>query len=114
MPCPELIYAGALRPGKPREEYDTPGYRRHCKQIAVSTANQLAEFAKNNIVALAVLGIEASPSCGVGGFKDDTGILIEELMMELEKRELRIPAHAINASQITADVNWLENILRRV
>ena len=114
MPCPELTYAGAKRPGKVREEYDTPGYREHCKQIAVPTANQLEEFAKNDIVAFAVLGIEDSPSCDIGDSAEETGILIEELGAEMEKRGLKILMRAINPSRIAADVEWLENILKAV
>ena len=83
MPCPELTYAGAKRLGKTREEYDTPSYRKHCRQIAASTASQLEEFGKNNIKSIAVLGIENSPSCGVSKLPDETGILMEELAAEL-------------------------------
>lgn len=113
MPCPELTYAGAKRPGKTREEYDTPSYREHCRQIAISTAIQLEEFAKNDIKAIVVLGIQHSPSCDVGD-SDETGILMEELTDELEKRRLKIPMHAINMRETAADVKWLENILRAV
>ena len=114
MPSPELANAGAKRPSKTREEYDTPDYRKHCKQIAISTADQLEEFAKNDIVALAVLGIENSPSCNVEGSAGETGILLEELIAELKKRRLEIPSRAISASKVAVDVKWLENILRIV
>lgn len=113
MPCPELTYAGAKRPGKTRDEYDTPSYRRHCKQIAISTATQLEEFAKNDIKAITVLGIKHSPSCDVGD-SDETGILMKELIDELKKRRLKILMHAINMRETAADVKWLENILRPV
>jgi len=114
MPCPELTYAGAKRPSKIREEYNTPSYRKHCKQIAISTANQLREFAKNDIKAITVLGIKNSPSCDVGDSADETGILMAELMAELEKRRLKILMHAINMHETVADVKWLENILKTV
>jgi predicted secreted protein len=113
MACPELTYAGAKRLGKTREEYDTPGYRRHCRQIAISTATQLEEFAKNNVKAIAVLGIKHSPSCDVGD-SDETGILMEELENELKRRRQKILMHAINMHETAADMKWLENVLRAV
>lgn len=114
IPCPELTYAGAKRPSRSREEYDTPNYRKHCRQIAVSTVLQLEEFAKNDIVTLAVLGIENSPSCGLGNSISETGILMEELLAELEKRSMKILIRTVKTSKIAADIKWLENILRTV
>lgn len=77
MPCPELIYAGVKRFGRTREEYDTPSYRKHCKQIAVSTANQIEQFAQNGIKTLAIVGIKDSPSCATDNFAKEAGILME-------------------------------------
>jgi len=114
MPCPELAYAGAKRLGKTREEYDTPNYRRHCRQIATSTANQIEEFAKNNIKLVTVLGIENSPSCGVDNLLSETGILMEELATELEKKGLKIPIHALNTREIRVDIEWLTKLLGTV
>ena len=112
MPCPELTYAGIKRPSKTKEEYNTPNYRKHCRKIAVSTANQLEEFAKNGVKVIAVLGIENSPSCDAGSFVNETGVFMEELTLELEERGLEILMHAINASETIIDVKWLENILK--
>ncbi|MFP3984538.1 MAG: CD3072 family TudS-related putative desulfidase [Candidatus Bathyarchaeia archaeon] len=114
MPCPELIY-GVGRPTKTKEEYDSPGYRAHSRQIALSIVNQLEEYFKNGIKPVAVLGIKNSPSCNISDSMDETGILMEELMSELKKRKLEIPIRAINTSETdTSDVKWLENILETV
>jgi predicted secreted protein len=113
MPCPELTYAGARRPSKTREEYDTPSYRTHCRRITTSIVDQLEQLAENNVKVLAILGVKGSPSCGVGASPDETGILIEELNLELGKRGLIIPLHIIDSSEIAADVEWLDRLLRR-
>ncbi len=112
MPCPELTFAGAQRPRRTREEYDAPDYRRHCRQIVASTVKQVGEFIQEGVRVLAALGIGNSPSCGVGDSVEETGILMEELLHELKKRRLDIPVHAINTSKITADMIWLEEVLR--
>jgi len=114
IPCPELTYAGAKRPGKTREEYNTPSYRSHCRQIATSTVSQLEEFVKNNIRLIVVLGIKNSPSCGIGNLPGETGILIEELEAELKNKGLKIPMHALNTREIAADIEWLMEILGMV
>ncbi len=111
MPCPELAYAGGDRPSRTKEEYDTASYRKHCRAIAVSTASQLGEFAKNGIEILVVLGVKNSPSCDVGDSSAERGILIEELARELEKRGLNVPMRSIDISVVTSDVEWLEAIL---
>ncbi len=112
MPCPELIY-GVRRPRKTNEEYDTPHYRLHCRQIALSTSDQLEEYVRNGIKIVAVLGVKNSPSCNIGSSMDETGILMEELISQLRKRGLRIPMRTINTSETdTSDAKWLENILK--
>jgi predicted secreted protein len=111
MPCPELMFAGSQRPPKTREEYDTRPYRTHCTQIALSTVDQLVEFAKNDVELLTVLGVRNSPSCDVGDTPREMGILMDELQIELEKHHLRMPMHAINASGRGLDIRRLATLL---
>jgi predicted secreted protein len=111
MPCPELMFAGSQRPPKTREEYDTLSYRTHCNQIALSTVDQLVEFAKNDVELLMVLGVRSSPSCDVGETPRELGILMDELQIELKKRNLRMPMHAINASGGGPDLRRLATLL---
>lgn len=110
-PCPELAYVGGERPSRTKEEYDTASYRKHCREIAVSTANQLEEFAKNDIEILAILGVKNSPSCDVGDSAAEKGILIEELASELEKKGLKVPMRSIDISAVASDVEWLKSVL---
>jgi len=114
MPCPELTYAKAKRPSKTREEYNTPSYRKHCTQIAISTTNQIERFVKNDAKTIVVLGVKNSPSCDISDSTKETGILMEELRVELEKAQLEIPMHAINISKIATNIKWLEDNLKTV
>jgi predicted secreted protein len=66
MPRPELVYAGLARVSQIKEKYDTPQFRKHCKQIASSMAKQVQEYLQNHMKVLAILGVEGSASCGVG------------------------------------------------
>ena len=110
MPCPELTYAGLLRPSQTKEQYDTPAFRRHCRQIASSIADQVEEYVRNGFKVLAVLGVEGSPTCGV---EANLGILIEELQSELKKRKVEVPMKGVRHKNASQDVAWLEKILTK-
>lgn len=110
MPCPELTYAGLFRPSQTREQYDIPAFRKHCRQIASSTVNQIQEYVRNGFKVLAVLGVEGSPSCGV---EADLGILMEELRSELEKRKVEAPLKDVRLAYASQDAAWLEKILTK-
>jgi predicted secreted protein len=110
MPCPELTYAGLLRQRQTREQYDTPAFRRHCRQIASSTADQVEEYVRNDFKVLAVLGVEGSPTCGV---EANLGILIEELQSELKKRKVEVPMKDVRHISAEQDAAWLEKILTK-
>ena len=110
MPCPELTYAGLLRSNQTKKQYDTPAFRGHCRQIASSTVDQVEEYVRNSFKVLAVLGLEGSPTCGVG---PDSGILIEELQPELKKRKIEVPMKSVSHKYASQDVAWLERILTR-
>ncbi len=111
MPCPELIFGGARRPARTKEEYDKPSYRRHCRQIAISIVRQAKKFTEDRVQVIAVIGMDGSPSCGVSD--SETGILIEELLSELENEEFVIPTGSINTLRIRGDIKWLEDILSK-
>ncbi|MBE0511797.1 DUF523 domain-containing protein [Candidatus Bathyarchaeota archaeon] len=114
MPCPELTYAGLLRPSQTKEQYDTPAFRRHCRQIASSTADQVEEYVRNGFKVLVILGVEDSPTCGVEetSFREaNLGILMEELQSELKKRKAEVPMKGIKRTYASEDALWLEKIL---
>jgi len=65
LPCPEATYLGMKRWGMTVEQYDTPAYRRHCREILAPVIDTLAALAADGCVIRNVLGVDGSPSCGV-------------------------------------------------
>ena len=63
MPCPEMTYMGCARWWQVRAQYDTPGYRAHCRALAHGVADMLS--GENGISELVFLGVDGSPSSGV-------------------------------------------------
>jgi len=110
MPCPELTYAGLLRPSQTKEQYGTPAFRRYCRQIASSTTDQVEEYVRNGFKVLAVLGVEGSPTCGV---EANLGILMEELKSELKKRKVEVPMKGVRQKHVSQDIAWLEKTLTK-
>jgi len=66
MPCPEMTFMGCGRWWQSRAQYDTPGYRRHCHALAGSVADILAAEGAHGAEDVVLLGIDGSPSSGVG------------------------------------------------
>ena len=109
MPCPELAFTGLNRFWAVREQLDTRAYRRHCARIAAAVAGAIeARVARGDEVVL--VGLEGSPSMGVRITSSDperggrpvwpdgapelttgSGILIEMLLAELERRGVPAP-----------------------
>jgi predicted secreted protein len=111
MPCPELAFAGARRFWASREQYDTIGFRRHCRRLASLVAAVIAQHAEagDDVV---VIGIDSSPSLGVdftssaphwagrpaigdgeydASYVRGDGIFIDELRAALAERGLPMP-----------------------
>ncbi len=75
LPCPEFTFLGLNRPSMTYEQYNTPEYRKHCREIWLSVLSQAKEYLENGYEMTGLLGIQSSPSC------DPTrGIFIEELI----------------------------------
>lgn len=110
MPCPEFTYLGPDRWWQVKSQYDTPNYRRHCRALSVSIADQVEAYAKHSYSVLGIIGMEDSPSCGIsnpgpaaewGGRPQVTlsdvpkevgmGVFMEELVAEVQRRGLEPP-----------------------
>lgn len=72
MPCPEMTFLGCSRWWQVRAQYDTPGYRRHCRAVAHSVADVLSAQGGERCADLVFLGVDGSPSSGVGITDDGT------------------------------------------
>lgn len=63
--CPETRLHGIQRLPMPKDTYDKPEIRASYAAQARDEALQLREFVRNGAEIVAVIGAEASPSCGV-------------------------------------------------
>lgn len=109
LPCPEATFSGMNRWWQGKEQYDTPGYRNHCRNLAQMFVDQMEPYLRNNDEVL-IIGLDGSPSSGVrytgsspnwGGRPESSltdykivpgmGIWIEELINEIKRRKLPMP-----------------------
>ena len=109
MPCPELGFAGLHRFWAVREQYDTLAFRRHCRRIVDGVAGAIAAHLERGDEVV-IVGVDGSPTMGVhltaseaqlGGrprwpasaeeLSAGPGILVEELLAELEARGIPAP-----------------------
>jgi len=63
-PCPELMY-GLNRPPMNKEFYDTPEYRKCCRDIIDYLIGLYEIYSESKYQILGFVGIEGSPTCGV-------------------------------------------------
>ena len=113
LPCPEATFLGMRRWGMTYEQYDTPAYRRHCREILGPVVDELAAFADVGYTIERAIGIDGSPSCGVattctgytGGEVTSIpscaktpgrGVFIEVLQAMLAENSLDVPFDAVN------------------
>jgi len=124
MPCPELSYAGILREGKTKDQYDTVMFRSHCRRTAKEIVEQIQEYAKCKIRTEIVVGVDGSPSCGVSqtskerssekvskNRRESSGILIDELRFVLEEKKIQLPFYGIKYERLPEDLEKIERLL---
>lgn len=133
LPCPEMHMYGIKRWGHVKDQFNTPIFRQQCREILISTVNQVKNYIDNGYSVLGVVGIDGSPSCGVnltcrgnwgGEFKcienykncvstlktsNEEGIFIEELKGLLSEREINIPFIALKEDDMENSVAELES-----
>lgn len=126
MPCPELSYAGILRRGQTKDQYDNAMFRRHCRKIVKEIVDQIREYARCGINTKIVIGVDGSPSCGVNETSrgnpcknmaehervKGSGILIEELRLALRKKKISIPFYGIRYERLPEDLVVMEKLLK--
>ncbi|RAK11745.1 putative secreted protein [Halanaerobium saccharolyticum] len=118
LPCPELTLYGIKRWGHVKEQFDTPYYRRHCREIFQPYLDQIIDYRAVGYEIKALIGIDGSPSCGVnktcsacwqGEVADlkpdelmslkiinEAGIFIEVIKKILKAKEIEIPLIAVD------------------
>jgi predicted secreted protein len=65
IPCPEIYLGGIFRKALPKEAYEHPKIRKAYRELAGKTAQTLGSYTKKGYRISAVLGAEASPTCGI-------------------------------------------------
>ncbi|TFH15659.1 DUF523 domain-containing protein [Candidatus Bathyarchaeota archaeon] len=65
LQCPETRLHGIERQPMPKDSYDKPHIKENYRNQAKAEVKQLKEFVKNGAEIVAVIGAEASPSCGI-------------------------------------------------
>lgn len=112
LPCPETTFSGTRRWWYVREQYDTPGFRAHCRRILEPILSQIVEYQKEGYKVV-IIGLDGSPSCGVrwsgtsknwGGppkipeeemtnypLTAKPGIFMEELVSMIGEEEIEMP-----------------------
>jgi predicted secreted protein len=114
LPCPEFTFLGNPRSPATKDDYESlSGFREHCSKLAKDSAThlkKLTEMGRNpKIVALAVAGVERSPSCGVEctprkmigktKYVEEKGIFFEALEKEMEDLDLAVPMLGLDMHQ---------------
>ena len=111
MPCPEMLYLGAMRWGQVKLQYDSPMFRRHCQRLAEEVLDQLEDYRRCGYRVPGFLLTDGSPVCGLkktpvsaedgktwGGmvwslpaqrFADDSGVFTDVLKDEAARRNLK-------------------------
>ncbi len=107
LPCPEMAISHISRLPLPKDSYDNPEIREKYRELAQTVASTLSQFTSKGYRIVAVVGAEASPTCGIsvvgrwkdpgrrGKFPEDVefvegmGVFMEELKGELERRNIR-------------------------
>ncbi|MFC4801277.1 CD3072 family TudS-related putative desulfidase [Neobacillus sp. GCM10023253] len=85
LPCPEFTFLGLDRPSMTYEQYNTPEYRKHCREILKPVLFQAEDYLKNGYEIAGILGIQSSPSC------DPTrGIFMEELTAMFAEKGIKL------------------------
>lgn len=103
LPCPEMEISHISRAPLPKDSYDHPAIRERYRELAGRIVSRLKQFAEKGYKIVAVIGAEASPTCGIsivgkwkdpekrGKFPEDVefvkgmGVFMEELRGELGK-----------------------------
>lgn len=107
--CPETKLHGIERLPMPKDSYNKPNIRENYRKQAEGEVAQLKEFVKNGAEIVAVIGAEASPSCGIHyvakwklgtepkdrkwpdtvDFVEGRGVFMEELEKKLTKAGIK-------------------------
>jgi predicted secreted protein len=138
LPCPETTVYGIKRWGHVKEQFNTPFFRKQCRLMLESLVDQVVDLSQNGYHFGAVIGIDGSPSCGVGstcssalwggevsnryGLQDKIenimtidgkGILMEELEKMLDEHGAEVPFIAVDEANPDASISRIKKFFRK-
>jgi len=114
LPCPEFAFLGNPRSPATKDDYESlPGFKEHCKRLAVDSAKQLqalVEMGRNpRVTVLAIVGLERSPSCGIESsprkvrgtvvYVKEKGLFFDALEKEIENLGLEVQMLGLDRHQ---------------
>jgi predicted secreted protein len=118
LPCPQLEFNGGLdRRLKPKNYYESNGYKKQCHKLSVDLIKQIENYLRNNYEVIGILGVEQSATCGVHQIKNGRksvpgkGILIEEIEDEMQKKNFQVPIIGVNLNNTFSSVEKIQNLL---
>jgi predicted secreted protein len=129
-PCPELGFLGMGRQGQDCASWDgsyqhesgevydqmtVPEGREYLSGLAENLVYQIKEYKKYGFKVLGVLGILASPTCGVGlkyykGLDEADGAFIEELKKAFDEAGLDLPIRGLNDLEPDENVALIQEL----
>lgn len=127
LPCPELTCYGIKRWGHVKDQFDTPHFRKHCRQLFSIYLEQIEEYINNGYEILGIVGIEGSPTCGVNktcagkwGGELSSNNYLQSIIGTIEKvnergifmEEIKILEKQLNINVIGLDETNIENIYK--
>jgi len=119
IPCPQIEFnCGLDRKAKGKDSYDKKTYRGNCKKLATSLLQQIETYLQKNYSVVGILGVEFSPTCAVhqveNGNKNTPGkgIFIEELEIEMQKKNFQVPVMGVNLNNMYSSMEKLQSLLK--
>ena len=116
MPCAETEFGDSLiREPKGIGKYNTKEFNEHCEKLATKVSKQVKQLLISDYEAIAILGIEQSPSCCVNyiytnkGMEKRMGLFMEKLYEKI--KDLNIPIIGINRKYINKSLNELKKVI---
>lgn len=96
LPCPENRMYGPNRWGSVYEQFDNNFYRQTSRDLLSLIVSEISDYIKDGVNFLGVIGIDGSPSCGIG-----LTCKSEEFKGEISA--IKDIAHCVNSVEMTDD-----------
>jgi len=119
LECPQIEFNNGLdRKAITKNSYDTNGYRKSCQKLSSKVMKKIEIYLRKNYRVLGILGIEFSSTCGVHRINSGSrsvpgkGIFIEELEMEMQKKNFQVPIIGVNLNNIYSSIEKVQSLLQ--